>query len=118
MSYSCQCYTNTNAFTGALKEAITMIGEICETEQTKLCSAFASQQTKLCSAFADLHDNSIEETNKKTEELKSEVKELKQEIVDMKETIKQLSELIIQQINTKTQEETEEVWEIPSHQLK
>ena len=55
----CQCYTNTNAFTGALREALTMIGEFCET-----------QQTKVCNTFADMHDISIEETNKKTEELK------------------------------------------------
>ena len=90
MAQICQCYTNTNAFVGALKEAIIMIGEFCETEQTKLCTS-----------FADLHDISLEETNKKTEELKCEVKDLKREIGDMKETIKQLSELLISQIKTK-----------------
>jgi peptidoglycan hydrolase CwlO-like protein len=86
----CQCYTNTNAFTGALREALTMIGEFCET-----------QQTKVCNTFADMHDISIEETNKKTEELKCEIKDLKREIGDMKETITQLSELLIRQFKTK-----------------
>ena len=86
----CQCYTNTNAFVGALREAITMIGEICET-----------QQTNLCNKFADTYNILVEETNQKTEELKCEVKDLKRDIGDMKETIKQLSELLISQIKTK-----------------
>ena len=85
----CKCCTNTNAFTGALREAITMIGEFCDTHQTKMYNE-----------FADLRDISIEESNKKTEELKTEIKDLKREIGDMKDIIKQLSELIISKINT------------------